>query len=599
MTETAQNQSDVTRLKSILFRSEQQAIEDMRDQLEAHHERIGSDVVMQESVSAVLAGALRDARVHQHKQVADAIAPILVEGMKREIRNSREEMVDALYPIMGRLVSAYVSSAVNDVMNQTNQRLESSLSGRFIYLRGKALLTGKSYQELALADRQAFRIEQLMLIRRGSGMLIDHLDLNVDGNGSDGEESQDTTLVSGVVAAIHDFAQNAFKGNKSSLRSVDMGEQTIYLRATSGLILAMIGKGRARRKLERALDAELVTLLDERARDIERLEDDTTETAPKILPIVAERLLAFQLDAGQGKPILAMILFGLLGAAIAGFVGWSSFQSWQTARLHNTVASTIDAQTAFSGYPVQINVAEDRSEVRVAGFAPSPEARERLVAALGDALGSTGLDARLNILTTGTGIEKRLKSAEERVAIIASDLGGAVERLDETANRDALRELTFDISRLQKENTVQRREFESRATALQKRIANLEARPVPQVESPLARWVQRNGVFFGEDTTYRNRTRALATLSKLADLLDAENARVRVVGYADVRGRLDANQRLAQKRAETVVNDLVSRGVSSRALIAVGRASERQFSTETGPESGNRRVEFELLFDGE
>lgn len=599
MTETAHQRGDVVRLKSLLFRNEQEAIDDIRAQLEAHHERIGSDEVMRDSVSGVLAGALKDARIRQHKQVADAIAPILVEGMKREIKNSRDEMVDALYPIMGRLVSAYVSSAVADVMNQTNQRLESGLSGRFLYLRAKALLTGRSYQELAIADRQMFRIGELMLIRRGSGVLIDHLKLDDDDAAAVPTTSHDSALVSGVVAAIHDFAQDAFSGNKSTLRSVDMGDETIYLRATSGLILAVIGRGKARRKLERALDAELVTLLEERASDIKRLEDEADENTPKILPVVADRLLKIQLEATQRKPVLAILLFGLLGAAIASYAVWSGYNSWQTARLRDAVKSTIAEHAAFDGLPMQVEVASDRSRIQVAGFAPSGSARDDLLEALETVSGPAELSAKLSIVPSLDGFENRLSQAETQVASVTSDLSSARASIDAAATRAALSDLSADLARLQEENQIERVSIAERASALQKRIDALEARKIPQPENPLARWVQRNGLFFAEGTNYRDAGQARKVLRQLAELLRSDPARIRVVGYADARGRPDANRKLAQDRAERTVADLVRAGVSRRKLVAVGRASERQFSIETGPESGNRRVEFELLFDGE
>ncbi len=599
MTETATEIGDVSRLKSLLFRKEQQAIDDMRNMLDDHHERIGSDTGMRESVSGVLADALRDARVKQHKQVADAIAPLLVEGMKREIKNSRDEMVDALYPIMGRLVSAYVASAVADVMNQTNQRLESGLSGRFLYLRGKALLTGQSYEDLAVADRQRFQINELMLIRRGSGVLLDHMKLDLE-DAAAASSQHDSAMVSGVVAAIHDFAQEAFSGEKSSLRSVDMGDETIYLRATSGLILAVVGRGKAKRKLERALDSELLTLLEERSADIQRLEDETTEHAPKILPAVADRLMGVQIEASQSKPILAILFVALLGAAIAGYVAWSTYESWQTERLRSVVMATISEQSAFDGFPIQVNVAPDRSRVQIAGFAPSTVARDELVQSLDQVAGETVVAAKFNIIPSVAGVEERLNAAEASVADVSSRLTQARTRLDETAERAALNELTFDVARILEQNRVQRREVDERAEALQRRIAALEARPATTTKSTLGRWILDNGVFFGDGTTYRDPALAAQTLSELRQLMrDTPSARIRIVGYSDIRGRAALNATLAQDRSERVAADLLGAGITEDRIIAVGRQSERQFSTRTGPESGNRRVEFELLFKGE
>ncbi|MEL7542703.1 MAG: OmpA family protein [Pseudomonadota bacterium] len=599
MTEAAREYNDVTRLKSLLFRNEQEAIAELRGQIDAHHDRIGSDVVLQRSVSEVIAGALRDARVRQHQQVADAIAPLLVEGMKREIRNSRDEMVDALYPIMGRLVSAYVASAVDDVMRQTNRRLESGLTGRFVYLRIKAMLTGQSYTALALADQSMYRMSELMLIRRGSGVLIDHLQLDAMAQARGSGKEQDSALISGMVAAIHEFAQEAFAKRHSALRSVDMGDQTIYLRATSGLILAVVGQGRARRKFERTIDRELITLLEERSKEIAQLEDDAAGTSPKLLPVVAERLTAVQTEMSQTRPILAMILFGLIGAAAAAAIGWFSYTSWDRARLHAAAQQTIAQDRGFEGYPVQIHVSDDRQLVRVAGFAPSDVALERATSALEQELGADRVRANFKVVVTGESDDTRLRAAEDALAVVTGRVGATEDKIAAAADRAALRALGAEVSALESSSAEARRTFAERADRLRQRIAALEARKVGPGLDPLTEFAMTNGVFFQNGTRFRDEGVANRTLDALAGLLKGNAARLRVVGYADLRGRADSNRGLAINRARAVIEALVSRGIAENRLILAERSSERMLSTVDGPEGGNRRVEFELPLNGE
>ncbi|MEO0619208.1 MAG: OmpA family protein [Pseudomonadota bacterium] len=600
MTEAARDFNDVTRLKSLLFRNEQEAIAELRGQIDAHHDRIGSDVVLQRSVSEVIAGALRDARVRQHQQVADAIAPLLVEGMKREIRNSRDEMVDALYPILGRLVSAYVASAVNDVMRQTNRRLEAGLTGRFLLLRIKALLTGQSYAALALADQSMYRMSELMLIRRGSGVLIDHLKLEAVAEARASATEQDSALVSGMVAAIHEFAQEAFAKRHSALRSVDMGDQTIYLRATAGLILAVVGQGRARRKFERTIDRELISLLEERSKDIALLEDDAAGTSPKLLPVVAERLTAVQTEMSQKRPILAMILFGLIGAAVAAGIGWLSYTSWDRARLYATAQETIASERGFEGYPVQIDVSDDRQLVRVAGFAPSDEAGRKATAALQRRLGDGRVSAKFKVVATGESDDTRLRAAETALAAVTGRVGSTEDRVSAAAEREALRALGSEVSALERRSAEARRTFAERTDRLRQRIAALETRKVggPGLD-PLTAFVMRNGIFFQNGTRFREEAIAKRTLDRLAALLRETDTRLRVIGYADLRGRADSNRGLATNRAEAVVAALVSRGIAENRLIIAERSAERMLSTVDGPEGGNRRVEFELPLTGE
>src|SRR5215469_2358417 len=168
---SAPNEYDA--LRNILFGREKALLEQLRRVVEHHDERIGSPERLCESVAVIVADALKAVGVSNRESLASAIAPVIVDGIRQEIRNSRNEMVDALYPIMGRLASAYVQSVFRDFVQQTNQRIEGGLSGRFLRLRIKSLLTGRSYAELLLKESAAFRIQEIMLIEADRGVLLE------------------------------------------------------------------------------------------------------------------------------------------------------------------------------------------------------------------------------------------------------------------------------------------------------------------------------------------------------------------------------------------------------------------------------------------
>ena len=89
-----------------------------------------------------------------------------------------------------------------------------------------------------------------------------------------------------------------------------------------------------------------------------------------------------------------------------------------------------------------------------------------------------------------------------------------------------------------------------------------------------------------------------ATLSVLADVLRRyPQLRIEVGGHTDNRGSDAINDPLSQRRAESVVEYLVSQGVGRSRLSAVGYG-ERRPVADNGTETGralNRRVEFTVL----
>ncbi len=127
----------VTKLKELLFDSEAKALTDLQRRIESvakhgseqraalsrdltHHadveaafrnevkgqleevfSRAGTEDRFKSSVAEVLDRALAEAEVKRHSELSDAVAPLVVSTIKREIHESQDELVDALYPITG------------------------------------------------------------------------------------------------------------------------------------------------------------------------------------------------------------------------------------------------------------------------------------------------------------------------------------------------------------------------------------------------------------------------------------------------------------------------------------------------------------------
>jgi outer membrane protein OmpA-like peptidoglycan-associated protein len=108
----------------------------------------------------------------------------------------------------------------------------------------------------------------------------------------------------------------------------------------------------------------------------------------------------------------------------------------------------------------------------------------------------------------------------------------------------------------------------------------------------------RARVFFNKNrATFRSRT--FATLDAVAQLLleHPEILRLRVEGHSDGTGRLWANRRLSQKRAEAVRHYLLTRGVDAARLEAKGYGWSRPRDRRSTRRARrrNRRVEFNVL----
>ncbi|ENX14404.1 hypothetical protein F895_02359 [Acinetobacter sp. CIP 64.2] len=86
-------------------------------------------------------------------------------------------------------------------------------------------------------------------------------------------------------------------------------------------------------------------------------------------------------------------------------------------------------------------------------------------------------------------------------------------------------------------------------------------------------------------------------LDKAAALMkNIKDAKLTVAGYTDSTGNADSNKTLSQKRAQAVVDYLVSQGVAATQLTAVGHGADNPVADNATEEGRfkNRRIEFSI-----
>jgi len=71
---------------------------------------------------------------------------------------------------------------------------------------------------------------------------------------------------------------------------------------------------------------------------------------------------------------------------------------------------------------------------------------------------------------------------------------------------------------------------------------------------------------------------------------------VRVEGNTDTFGDDPSNQGLSERRAQAIVDYLVSRGVDNRRLVARGNGANNPISTNKTPEGRARNRRTDILF---
>ena len=117
------------------------------------------------------------------------------------------------------------------------------MSARGLAWRWEALRTGRPFSEVALLHTLLFRVEQVFLIDRETGLLLRHVSAaNAD--------VQDADMVSGMLTAIQDFVRDSFTTRQGEqLETLQVGELTVWIEQGPQAILAGVIRGNAPQQL--------------------------------------------------------------------------------------------------------------------------------------------------------------------------------------------------------------------------------------------------------------------------------------------------------------------------------------------------------------
>lgn len=171
-------------------------------------------------------------------RMATMLAPVIAETMRLQVQQARSEMVDAIYPVVGRAIQKTISESIRGIARSIDANVRQTFSPKMIFRR--LFLRAKGVEPAALVIRQAipFHIIELLLIHTTSGLLITHAV-------RDTWQSADRDLVSGMLTAIRDFARDSMGivGNQGNLDEIQYGERRILLEAGQHAYIACLVDG--------------------------------------------------------------------------------------------------------------------------------------------------------------------------------------------------------------------------------------------------------------------------------------------------------------------------------------------------------------------
>ncbi|MCL6709022.1 OmpA family protein [Pseudomonas sp. R2.Fl] len=596
MTAAVDQNREIEQLKTLLFQMETARLDTLETDVASLQRYVGGADRLETATADVLVAALARAEVNRPRELANAIAPSVVSAIRSEIRNSRDLMVDALYPITGRMVSAAVANAFRELVAFLEQRINALTSSQLWTGRIKSLVTGRPISEFVLTAGTP-RVNRMLLIERGNGLLV------ADWTREE-TSGESTDLLSAMVAAILEFSVQALTG-EGSLQKLDLGGREIVLRASPRFILAAECFGPLRPSGEARID----TLFFDAIESI----NGGSECDGAMLASLAA---SFETDAApkqdrRGKTaLLALVALAVGGLAWLG--GTSVTRTMLEWRVGAALEQLSAGQPLLASFPLRLEFDHRDRSVSVLGVEPSAVEIAPVVDALATAAEPYRIVNRIGVVP---GLEEPAALRAE-VAALRAEIEATRGEIAEAAVardrqyerlRDDLRGSIAKEARLsgQRHAELSGKHDRLRDTvAVETESRNRQFAELSSIaDGPaqrLDRFMASTAIFFGSGDTFADGGEADRQIRRLAALLAGNDLRIRLVGHTDESGSERANRMVARRRADLVMQQLLSLGIARERLFVVSRSASTPITDGAGTAGGeNRRVTFENVFQTE
>lgn len=174
----------------------------------------------------------------QREEMAEALGPVMGEAIRVQIRRSRQEMVESLYPIIGSTIQRALTEFTLELQRNIDARLNRTFGPEGVIRMALARLRGVDPGALTLRQSLPFALRALFVIQHDSGLLVAQ-------SVRTASEMSDADLISGMLTAIRDFAQDSFGRSQQDeeLDEVQYGDQRIIISDGPAVYVAAVITG--------------------------------------------------------------------------------------------------------------------------------------------------------------------------------------------------------------------------------------------------------------------------------------------------------------------------------------------------------------------
>jgi len=249
------NKNEYSQLKSLLVDEEITRLKDLEDSF-LNNEHIKDKII----------DVFKSAKDRPQSEETQLIYDLIPLGFRKHVQENPEKTIDTLYPILGPLVSKYVSEAMSDTLDSINSKIENQIPIEKMILKVKSAILRVPEEELLLSKMNNLCPKAFMVIEKETGLVkyqkIDDQALHMNPD-----------LFAGLVTALQDFSKDCIGTSDSKLDQIEYGDLHVILEEAGSSFFAFVTAGEVKLHLKRKLRKILSNIIYQHPNFIEDFND--------------------------------------------------------------------------------------------------------------------------------------------------------------------------------------------------------------------------------------------------------------------------------------------------------------------------------------
>lgn len=217
-------------LKDILLDEERFSRNELGERVDVLDEQLNNTDELRKKLKPILV----DQVTYLRKNFPNLFGEVMVDSIKTQIRDSQDEMVDALYPIMGKMIKKYIAMEMRLLSERIDKQLKKTFSWSGWITRFRGWFGGVSEGDMVLRNLIKAEIEEIFVVQQNSGLLLGSYSIH---------NTLDKEMIAGMLTAIKSFVKDAFVFGKQELETIEYENYELIIKNLESFYIVVVASG--------------------------------------------------------------------------------------------------------------------------------------------------------------------------------------------------------------------------------------------------------------------------------------------------------------------------------------------------------------------